>query len=49
MHASSIPLTRLDEGQFFVPTLLRQSSHRWFPADLIYSLPGHGSEWQKSL
>jgi hypothetical protein len=47
--ASQQALTRLDEGQLFVPTLLAHSSHRWFPTDLIDPPPGHDSEWRQVL
>lgn len=42
-------LLRLDEGELFVPQLLAQSAHRWFPADLIEPPPGYDSEWRRAL
>lgn len=47
--ATQEALTRLDDGQLFVPTLLAKSGHRWFPADLIDPPPGHDSEWRQAL
>lgn len=47
--ASQEALTRLDDGELFVPQLLAQSSHRWFPTDLIDPPPGHNSEWRQAL
>jgi len=47
--ATQEALTRLDDGQLFVPTLLARSGHRWFPADLIDPPPGYDSEWRQAL
>jgi hypothetical protein len=42
-------LTRLDDGQLFVPQVLALDTHRWFPSDLIDPPPGQDSEWQRIL
>jgi len=42
-------LTRLDDGQLFVPQVLSIDTHRWFPFDLIDPPPGQGSEWRRIL
>src|SRR6185312_4184237 len=47
--ARSEALARLDDGRLFVPELLAQSHHRWFPADLIDPPPAEDSEWRQAL
>lgn len=47
--ASQEALTRLDNGELFVPQLLAQSGRRWFPSDLIDAPRGHDSEWRQTL
>jgi hypothetical protein len=42
-------LTRLDDGQLFVPQVLALDTHRWFPSDLIDPPPGQDSEWRRIL
>jgi hypothetical protein len=42
-------LTRLDDGQLFVPQALALDTHRWFPSDLIDPPPGKDSEWRHRL
>jgi hypothetical protein len=42
-------LTRLDDGQLFVPQVLALDIHRWFPSDLIDPPPGQDSEWRRIL
>lgn len=42
-------LTRLDDGQLFVPQVLALDTHRWFPSDLIDPPPGQDSEWRHAL
>lgn len=42
-------LAQLEGGRLFVPQLLAQSHHRWFPADLIDPPPGQDSAWRQAL
>jgi hypothetical protein len=42
-------LTRLDDGQLFVPQALALDTHRWFPSDLIDPPLGQDSEWRQAL
>jgi hypothetical protein len=42
-------ITRLDNGQVFVPQVLALDTYRWFPAGLISAPFGDDSEWRQAL